>query len=91
MASLQTGQWQNGVGTILRGKILGIFGYGHIGATVAGYGQAFGMNVPVWSNEVSLSRARDDGYAAALSKQRLFEDSDVLSLHLRLVPQIRES
>jgi D-3-phosphoglycerate dehydrogenase len=89
MAALQAGQWQVGVGTTLRHKTLGIFGYGRIGAAVAGYGRAFGMNVLVWSGAESLERARRDGYATAASKQAFFADSDVLSLHLRLYPETR--
>ena len=89
MASLKSGRWQIGVGTTLRHKTFGLFGYGRIGAVVAGYGRAFGMNVLVWSGEESLERARRDGYTTASSKQSLFEDSDVLSLHLRLVPATR--
>ena len=56
---------------------------------VAGYGKAFGMNVLVWSSEGSLQRARQDGYATALSQQEFFERCDVVSLHLRLVPATR--
>jgi D-3-phosphoglycerate dehydrogenase / 2-oxoglutarate reductase len=89
MAALKSGRWQIGVGTSLRHKTLGIFGYGRIGATVAGYGRAFGMNVLVWSGEESLARARADGHAMAASRQALFEDSDVLSLHLRLFSATR--
>ena len=89
MAALKAGTWQIGVGTSLRHKTLGIFGYGRIGATVAGYGKAFGMNVLVWSNETSLQRSRADGHTAAASKQAFFRDSDVLSLHLRLFPATR--
>src|SRR5262249_19664108 len=80
------GRWQIGVGTTLRAKTLGIFGYGRIGATVAGYGKAFGMNVVAWSREESLKRARADGYATARSKAEFFERCDVISLHLRLLP-----
>ncbi|MGA7184876.1 MAG: D-2-hydroxyacid dehydrogenase family protein [Pseudolabrys sp.] len=86
MASLKAGKWQIGVGTTLRGKTLGIFGYGRIGATVAGYGKAFGMNVMTWAREESLERARLDGYATARSKGEFFESFDVMSLHMRLVP-----
>jgi D-3-phosphoglycerate dehydrogenase len=86
MASLKAGKWQSGVGTTLRGKTLGIFGYGRIGATVAGYGKAFGMNVMTWAREESLERARLDGYATARSKGEFFESCDVMSLHMRLVP-----
>src|SRR5205807_3373845 len=62
MASLQAGNWQIGVGTTLRGKTLGVFGYGRIGSVVAGYGKAFGMQVSVWARAASLERARADGY-----------------------------
>ena len=58
VAALKTGRWQIGVGTTLRGKTLGIFGYGRIGATVAGYGRAFGMKVLVWSGPELLERAK---------------------------------
>ncbi len=89
MAALKEGHWQIGVGTSLRHKTLGIFGYGRIGAVVAGYGRAFGMQVLVWSGAESRERANRDGYTTAASKQALFEDSDVLSLHLRLFPATR--
>src|ERR1700733_8711643 len=72
MAALKQGKWQIGVGNTLRGKTLGIFGYGRIGSVVAGYGAAFGMNVLVWSSEVSRPRARSDGYAAAPDKAAFF-------------------
>jgi len=88
-AALKAGVWQTGVGQTLRGKTLGIFGYGRIGAAVAGYGKAFGMKVLVWAREASLERARADGYAAATSKAQFFEESDVLSLHMRLVDATR--
>jgi D-3-phosphoglycerate dehydrogenase len=84
MASLKAGNWQIGVGETLRGKTLGIYGYGRIGSTVAGYGKAFGMRVLAWSNEEALQRAKRDGYATANSKEAFFEECDVLSLHLRL-------
>ena len=89
MAALKAGKWQIGVGTTLRAKTLGIFGYGRIGATVAGYGKAFGMNVLAWAREQSLERARADGYATARSKAEFFESCDVVSLHLRLVAATR--
>jgi D-3-phosphoglycerate dehydrogenase len=89
VAALKAGTWQTGVGRSLRGKTLGIFGYGRIGAAVASYGRAFGMNVLVWSSSESRERARGDGYQVAGSRQELFQDSDVLSLHLRLVPATR--
>jgi len=89
MASLQRGTWQIGVGTTLRGKTLGIYGYGRIGAVVAGYGKAFGMNVQVWARETARAQAAKDGYAVAPSKEAFFETCDVLSLHMRLVPATR--
>ena len=89
MASLKAGSWQIGVGDTLRGKTLGIFGYGRIGSEVAGYGKAFGMKVLVWSNEASRERARADGYGAARSKEAFFEECDVISLHLRLYSATR--
>ena len=89
MASLKTGNWQIGVGTTLRDKTLGIFGYGRIGKAVADYGRAFGMNVLIWARPASLEKARADGYAAAPSKQAFFERCDVISLHMRLVEATR--
>jgi D-3-phosphoglycerate dehydrogenase / 2-oxoglutarate reductase len=89
MASLRAGHWQVGVGHSLRGKTLGIYGYGRIGAVVAGYGKAFGMNVLVWAREKALEKARADGYATAESKAVFFEQCDVLSLHMRLVDATR--
>ena len=89
VATLKAGIWQIGVGQTLRGKTLGIFGYGRIGATVAGYGKAFGMKVLVWAREESRARARADGYEAAESKAAFFERADVLSLHMRLVQATR--
>jgi D-3-phosphoglycerate dehydrogenase len=89
MAALKAGQWQIGVGDSLRGKTLGIFGYGRIGRTVAGYGDAFGMQVLVWSREPSRRQAQADGYAVAPDQRSFFADSDVVSVHLRLVDATR--
>ncbi|MEW6690074.1 MAG: D-2-hydroxyacid dehydrogenase family protein [Pseudomonadota bacterium] len=89
MNSLRAGAWQAGVGSTLRGKTLGIFGYGRIGAVVAGYGKAFGMKVLAWARPESLERAKRDGHAAAASKEAFFAECDVLSLHMRLVPATR--
>jgi len=89
MNALRAGKWQAGVGSSLRGKTLGIFGYGRIGAVVAGYARAFGMRVLVWARDASLVRARADGYRAAASKQAFFEECDIISLHLRLNPATR--
>jgi D-3-phosphoglycerate dehydrogenase len=89
MASLKGGRWQVGVGSTLRGKTLGIYGYGRIGKEVAGYGRAFGMPVLVWAREESRARAREDGLAVADNKEDFFESCDVLSLHMRLVDATR--
>jgi len=101
VGNLKHGAWQQsglksaamppnfGLGHVLRGRALGIWGYGRIGQIVAGYGRAFGMKVFVWGSELSRERAVADGYAAAASRQQLFEQADVLSLHLRLVDATR--
>jgi len=89
MAALRAGKWQIGVGSTLRGKTLGVYGYGRIGAVVAGYGRAFGMQVMVWAREASRARAQADGYAIARSKEAFFEQCDVISLHMRLVESTR--
>lgn len=89
MASLKSGNWQIGVGRGLRGRTLGIYGYGRIGKAVAGYGAAFGMNILVWAREPSRERAHADGYETAASKDAFFSECDVLSLHMRLVDATR--
>jgi D-3-phosphoglycerate dehydrogenase len=89
VAALKTGQWQVGIGQTLRGKTLGIYGYGRIGSVVAGYGRAFGMPILVWARPAALEKARADGYATAASKERFFADCDIVSLHMRLVPATR--
>jgi D-3-phosphoglycerate dehydrogenase / 2-oxoglutarate reductase len=87
VARLKTGRWQSTIGFALRGRTLGIYGYGKIGTLVAGYGKAFGMNVLVWGREGSISRAQADGFTTAASQDDLFQRSDVLSLHIRLAPE----
>jgi D-3-phosphoglycerate dehydrogenase len=89
MAALRAGRWQIGVGQSLRDKLLGIYGYGRIGAVVAGYGVAFGMRVIVWGREASRERARRDGLMVAPRKEAFFEECDVVSLHMRLVASTR--
>lgn len=88
-ARLRAGHWQSTLGQGLHGRTLGIWGYGKIGRLVAGYGRAFGMNVLVWGREGSQSRAQTDGYVIAAGKPALLEQSDVLSLHLRLNEETR--
>jgi D-3-phosphoglycerate dehydrogenase len=96
IGNLKHGAWQQsglkaasmppnfGLGLVLKGRTLGIWGYGKIGQMVAGYGKAFGMHVTVWGSEGSRQRAEADGYIAAPSCEAFFEAADVLSLHLRL-------
>ncbi len=96
IGTLKHGAWQQsglksasmppnfGLGSVLRGRTLGIWGYGRIGQLVAGYGRAFGMRVVVWGREASRNQALVDGYEIAASRESFFEQCDVLSLHLRL-------
>jgi D-3-phosphoglycerate dehydrogenase len=101
VSNLKHGAWQQsglksgsmppnfGLGSVLKGRTLGIWSYGKIGQIVAGYGRAFGMRVIVWGSESSCQRARADGYEIAGSRAELFEHSDILSLHLRLAESTR--
>ncbi|MBE0616286.1 MAG: D-2-hydroxyacid dehydrogenase family protein [Burkholderiales bacterium] len=89
MNALKAGKWQIGVGSSLRGKTLGIYGYGRIGLAVAQYARAFGMNVLIWSREATLERARAEGWTAAASREAFFRDCDIISLHLRLYDSTR--
>ena len=76
-----------GLGSVLKGKTLGVWSYGKIGQIVAGYGRAFGMRVVVWGREASRARAQADGFELAGSKAEFFEQCDVISLHLRLLEE----
>jgi len=87
--NLRAGHWQRTLGTGLKGRTLGIFGYGKIGQLVARYGQAFEMKVLVWGRETTLERAAAAGFEVACSQADFFKRSDVLSLHLRLNPETR--
>jgi D-3-phosphoglycerate dehydrogenase / 2-oxoglutarate reductase len=101
VGNLKHGAWQQsglrsaamptnfGIGSVLHGKTLGIWGYGTIGQLVANYGKAFGMNILVWGSETSRLKASEHGHQAAPSKRAFFEQSQVLSLHLRLSAQSR--
>jgi D-3-phosphoglycerate dehydrogenase len=103
VANLKHGAWQQsglraasmppnfGLGMVLKGHTLGIWGYGRIGRLVADYGKAFGMHVTVWGSEASRERARADGFVPAPSKAAFFEACDVLSVHLRLNAETRGS
>jgi len=87
--ALKSGRWQSSIGTALRGSTLGILGYGRIGAVMARYAKAFDMKVLAWGQQRSAERARADGHEFAASKEALFEQSDVLTLHVRLIPSTR--
>lgn len=101
ISNLKHGVWQQsglktasmpanfGLGANLQGKTLGVWGYGKIGKTVAGYGRAFGMKVQIWGSEESRLRAMTDGYLASESREAFFSSSDVLTLHLRLTDATR--
>jgi D-3-phosphoglycerate dehydrogenase len=101
IGNLKHGAWQQsglkaasmppnfGIGMVLAGKTLGIWGYGRIGKLVAGYGRAFGMQVQVWGSELSRERAAADGHGVASGCESFFETSDIVSLHLRLTDATR--
>jgi len=89
VASLKAGNWQFGVGSTIRGKVFGVYGYGRIAAVVAGYAKAFGMKVVVLAREASMAKARADGYETAAGKAAFFGQCDVISLHMRLVEATR--
>ena len=101
VSNLRHGVWQQsglkagsmppnfGLGTVLKGRTLGIWSYGKIGQIVAGYGRAFGMRVMIWGSEQARTRAKADGYEVAASRADLFANSDVLSVHLRLADATR--
>ena len=89
VAALKNGRWQSTIGHCLRGRTLGILGYGRIGAVLARYAKAFEMNVLAWGRAKSAERARADGVEFAASKEALLESSDVLTLHVRLTPETR--
>ncbi|MCH2078122.1 MAG: D-2-hydroxyacid dehydrogenase family protein [Rhodobacteraceae bacterium] len=85
-ASIRSGNWQMGVGRTLRGRTLGLYGYGRIAKAVAEYADAMGVNVQWWSSEEGRERARADGVTLAESREAFFATSDVVSLHVRLKP-----
>lgn len=87
--ALKAGGWQSTVGTQLHGRRLGVYAYGKIGSLVAGYGRAFGMKVVCFGREGSTTRARQDGYEIAASREAFFESCDFVSLHLPLNSETR--
>jgi D-3-phosphoglycerate dehydrogenase len=91
VAALKAGRWQSTMGVAVRGRTLGIYGYGRIGAQVATYARAFGMKVIVWGREGSFTRAKEDGFTPARSREAFFSDADVVSIHVRLTKETRGS
>ncbi|MBW4709728.1 D-2-hydroxyacid dehydrogenase family protein [Roseobacter sp. YSTF-M11] len=89
VASIRAGRWQSGVGRTLRGRTLGLYGYGRIGQAVAGYAKAIGMKVQWWASDEGRRRARADGERVADSRDAFFATSDIVSLHVRLKPETR--
>ncbi|WP_299652075.1 D-2-hydroxyacid dehydrogenase family protein [uncultured Tateyamaria sp.] len=88
-ASLKAGNWQSGVGRTLRGRTLGLYGYGRIAGAVATYAKALGMNVQWWSSDAGRARAAADGETVAPSRATFFATSDIVSIHVRLKPDTR--
>lgn len=86
--SLRAGDWQNGIGSDLYGKTLGIVGLGSIGQKIARYGKAFDMKVIAWSENLTAERAAEHG-VTYVSKQELFEQADVVSVNLVLSERSR--
>ena len=89
VAAARAGDWQIGVGRTLRGRTLGLYGYGRIGQVVAGYAEALGMSVQWWGSEEGRARAKASGVRVAASREAFFGTSDVVSLHVRLTPETR--
>lgn len=88
-ALMKRGEFRRTLSKGLRGRTLGIFGLGKIGALVAQTGASFGMKVLVWGREATRAAALNAGYAIAEDQRALFRDSDVLSLCVRLVRETR--
>ena len=86
---LKAGRWQTTIGTTVVGRTLGIYAYGRIGSLVAKVGRAFEMKVICWGREGSTAKARADGFEIALSREALFENSDIVSLHIPLNKETR--
>lgn len=89
VSSLKRGQWQFGVGRTLRGRTLGLYGYGRIATAVAGYAKALGVDVQWWGSQAGRARAAADGETVAPSRAAFFSTSDVVSLHVRLKPDTK--
>ena len=86
VTSITSGNWQMGVGRTLRGRTLGLYGYGRIGGAVANYAKAIGMKVQWWSSDEGRARAVADGEVVPEDREAFFASSDIISLHVRLKP-----
>ena len=86
--SLRSGGWQRTVGTELRGKTLGVLGLGRVGSEVARIGRAFGMDLIAWSQNMTAEAARAAS-AVLVSKDELFKQADILTIHLVLSGRTR--
>ena len=89
MAAVRTGNWQIGVGKTLRGRTLGLYGYGRIAGVVSEYARAFGMNILWWASEDGRARILEDRESLADSRKAFFAECDVVSVHVRLKPATR--
>jgi phosphoglycerate dehydrogenase-like enzyme len=87
-ASLRAGGWQRHVGADLKERTLGVLGLGRIGSEVAKIGQAFGMKLIAWSQNLTAERAAEAG-ATLVSKEELFRQADILTIHLVLSDRSR--
>ena len=94
ISQLKQGNWQQnghlGLGRVLAGKTIGIWGYGKIGQRIARYAQTFGMQVLVWGSENSRALAESHGFIAAETREAFFTRADIISLHLRLNETTRD-
>ncbi len=86
--SVRAGGWQVGIGRDLHGATLGIVGLGHIGAQIAGFGKAFGMNLLAWSQNLTEARAAEVG-VRRVARDELLASADFVTIHLRLSPRTR--
>ena len=89
VTSVKAGQWQSGVGRTLRGRTLGLYGYGRIARAVAAYAKAMGLKVQWWGSEAGRARAAAAGETVAVSREAFFKEADIVSLHVRLKPETR--
>lgn len=87
--SIKLGQWQSGVGRTLRGRTLGLYGYGRIAGAVAHYAKALGIKVQWWGSDAGRARALAAGESLATSREAFFATSDIVSVHVRMKPATR--